>query len=129
MKKKFNERLKDYLILLNSIPTPCLVLALNYEIVARNQQFTETFSDNEVLNKSIDFVFSILKHEKIEDGAVLNSKINDCYYQFVVKYIDLESFKGFLIYIVDGTALHNKIIKKMKNLIIYQIWSKFCSMI
>ena len=123
MKHEKRLKLKNYLILLDSVPTPLLVLNLQHKIVARNKKFAEYFKKSGVLNKSADAVFSILKEDIIEDGSEFFTRIDEKYCHFSVKTIKIEDFTGFVVYILDRTEIiqdlnekENKI-KQLEDLI------------
>jgi len=123
MKSADRLQLKNYLILLDSAPTPLLLLDLQHKVVARNSEFTRHFNKNGVINQPASLVFSILREDIIADGVRLTFRVDDSYYYFVITSIEVEDFQGFLVYIVDRTKIHNEMnekeqkIKKLEDLI------------
>ncbi len=123
MKSVERLKLKNYLILLDSVPTPLLVLDSQHKVVARNKEFTSHFNKNGVINQPANLVFSILREDVIVDGVRLTFRVDDYYYYFVIKSIEVEDFQGFLVYIVDRTEIHSLLnekeqkIKKLEDLI------------
>lgn len=105
-------KLKNYLILLDSVPTPLLVLDSQHKVVARNCSFTRHFNKNGVINKPANLVFSILREDVIADGVRLTFRVDDSYYYFVITSIEVEDFQGFLVYIVDRTEIHKEMNEK-----------------
>jgi len=123
MKSLERLKLKNYLILLDSVPTPLLLLDLQHKIVARNSEFTKHFNKNGVINQPASLVFPIFREDVVADGVRLTFRVDDNFYYFVIKSIEVDDFQGFLVYIVDRTEIHKELnkkdnqIKKLEDLI------------